>query len=202
MKMISQLELGASEKNNAIHYKESISLSNKNKVAKYIFEANKEFYNLFGKPKDKIYLNLCDMINDERTEEFNLKSIFIGDRLIGIISFYDSEEIYYRQIFSLNYLQNDSPIDADTISSFSKSVPVIEKKSLYLSRIAISEDFQGKGYSTKILKYFEGEAKNKGYSHISLHVHFSNKKAISIYKNYGFHIENNDYDYFILLKEI
>ena len=86
-------------------------------------------------------------------------------------------------------------------SSFSKSVPVIEKKSLYLSRIAISEDFQG-SYSTKILKYFDKEEKNKGYSCISLHVHFSNKKAISIYKNYGFHIENNDFDYFILLKEI
>ena len=49
-----------------------ISLSNKNKVAKYIFEANKEFYNLFGQRKN--FLNLCDMINDERTEEFNLKS--------------------------------------------------------------------------------------------------------------------------------
>tara|TARA_B100000927_G_C16459286_1_gene467183 strand:+ start:38 stop:640 length:603 start_codon:yes stop_codon:yes gene_type:complete len=200
--MISELEFDASDKNNAIYYKESISLLNKNKVAKYIFEANKEFYNLFGKPKDKIYLNLCDMIIDERTEEFNTKSIFIGDRIIGIISFYDSEEIYYRQIFSLNYLQNDSSIDADTISSFSKCVPVIKKKSLYLSRIAISEDFQGKGYSTKILKHFEREARNKGYSFISLHVHFSNKKAISIYKKYGFHTESNDYDYFILLKEI
>ena len=142
--MISQLELGAREKNNAIHYKESISLSNKNKVAKYIFEANKEFYNLFGKPKEKIFLNLCDMINDERTEEFNLKSIFIGDRLIGIISFYDSEEIYYRQIFSLNYLQNDSPIDADTISSFSKSVPVIEKNHCIYPELLFLKIFKGR----------------------------------------------------------
>tara|TARA_B100000780_G_C20936877_1_gene373575 strand:- start:332 stop:763 length:432 start_codon:yes stop_codon:yes gene_type:complete len=142
------------------------------------------------------------MVNDERTEEFNSKSIFLNDNLIGVISFYDSDEIYYRQIFSLDYLQNESPIEASSISFFSNNVPNIQKKSLYLSRIAISEDFQGNGYSTEVLRYFEKEAKKNGHNLISLHVHFNNKKAISVYKKYGFFIENNQYDYFIMLKEI
>ena len=33
-------------------------------------------------------------------------SIILDNELIGVISYYDSGEIYYRQIFSLNYLQD------------------------------------------------------------------------------------------------
>jgi ribosomal protein S18 acetylase RimI-like enzyme len=185
-----------------IHYVNSRSVSDKNKIVKYIYEANKEFYDLFGKTSNRLYLDLYNMINDERTEEFNSKSIFLNDDLIGIISTYDSDEIYYRQLFSLNHLQNSSDVEPDSISSFSKNVPNIEKKSLYLSRIAISEDFRGQGYSTGVLRYLEEKAGRDGYQLISLHVHFRNKKAISVYKKYGFTVENDKYDYLVMLKEI
>jgi ribosomal protein S18 acetylase RimI-like enzyme len=185
-----------------IHYVNSRSLSDKNKTVRYIYEANKEFYNLFGKSSNRMHLDLYNMINDERTEEFNSKSIFLNDNLIGVVSFYDSDEIYYRQLFSLNHLQNSSRVEPDSISSFSNNVPNIEKKSLYLSRITISEGFRGKGYSTGVLRYLEEEAEKDGYKLISLHVHFRNKKAISVYKKYGFTIENDKYDYLVMLKEI
>ena len=124
-------------KNKMFHYINIRNLSDKAKAVMYIFESNKEFYSLFGKSKYEICLDFTNMINDKRTEEFNSKAIFLNNNIIGAISFYDSDEIYLRQIFSLNYLQNKSPIETNIISSFSNDVPKIKKKSLYLSRIAI-----------------------------------------------------------------
>lgn len=184
------------------HYINIRSLTDKAKVVRYIFESNKEFYSLFGKSKNEICLDFCDMINDKRTEEFNSKAIFLNNNLIGAISFYDSDEIYLRQIFSLNYLQYKSPIETNIISSFSNDVPKIKNKSLYLSRIAISDEFQGKGYSTEVLMYLEEEAKQCGYNLISLHVHSNNEKAILIYKKYGFVLENDQHMYYVMEKKL
>ena len=189
-------------KNKMFHYINIRNLSDKAKAVMYIFESNKEFYSLFGKSKYEICLDFTNMINDKRTEEFNSKAIFLNNNIIGAISFYDSDEIYLRQIFSLNYLQNKSPIETNIISSFSNDVPKIKKKSLYLSRIAISDKFQGKGYSTEVLMYLEKEAKKCGYDLISLHVHCNNKKAISIYKKYGFVIENDQHMYYAMEKKL
>ena len=184
------------------HYINIRNLSDKAKAVRYIFESNKEFYSLFGKSKYEICLDFTDMINDKRTEEFNLKAIFLNNNIIGAISFYDSDEIYLRQIFSLNYLQNKSPIETNIISSFSNDVPKIKNKSLYLSRIAISDEFQGKGYSIEVLMYLEKEAKKCGYDLISLHVHSNNEKAISIYKKYGFFIKNEQHMYYVMEKKL
>jgi len=184
------------------HYINIRSLSDKAKAVSYIFESNKEFYSLFGKSKYKIYLDFCDMINDVRTEEFNSKAIFFNKYLIGVISYYDSDEIYHRQLFSFNYLQDESLIETNTISTFSDEVPKIKKKSLYLSRIAISEEFQGKGYSTEVLRYLEEEATKCGYNLISLHVHSNNEKAILIYKKYGFIIANDHHKYYVMEKKL
>ena len=184
------------------HYINIRNLSDKAKAVRYIFESNKEFYSLFGKSKYEICLDFTDMINDKRTEEFNSKAIFLNNNIIGAISFYHSDEIYLRQIFSLNYLQNKSPIETNIISSFSNDVPKIKNKSLYLSRIAISDEFQGKGYSTEVLMYLEEEAKKCGYNLISLHVHSNNEKAILIYKKYGFVIENDQHMYYVMEKKL
>ena len=50
--------------------------------------------------------------------------------------------------------------------------------------------------------YLEKEAKKCGYDLISLHVHSNNKKAISIYKKYGFVIENDQYMYYVMEKKL
>ena len=184
-----------------IRYVYSRTLADKIESAKYIFEANKEFYNIFGRSEDASYVLLSEMISDERTEEYNSRSIFLSDEMIGAISFYDASEIYYRQIFSLGYLKGPN-VDSEVISNFSKGVPNIELNSLYLSRIAVSEIHRGKGYSTPILKYLESHAREANYENISLHVHSENQQAISVYKKYGFVISDDQSDYFIMLKTL
>ena len=139
---------------------------------------------------------------DERTEEYNANSIMLEDKVIGVISFYDSEEIYYRQLFSLDYLRKGSDTEAEKISNFSRGVPAIDLKSLYLSRITISKKYQGKGFATHVLEYLEQEAKKNDYDVITLHVHSGNTNAISIYEKYGFIIHNGSLNYFIMSKSV
>ena len=132
-------------KNKMFHYINIRNLSDKAKAVMYIFESNKEFYSLFGKSKYEICLDFTNMINDKRTEEFNSKAIFLNNNIIGAISFYDSDEIYLRQIFSLNYLQNKSPIETNIISSFSNpdSSPTV-----LTSNILVTPDFCTSTYAS------------------------------------------------------
>ena len=166
------------------------------------FEADSDFYKIFGKSRRRIYADLCDMMLDERTEEYNANSVILDDTVVGVMSFYDSDEIYYRQLFSLDYLRKQSDAKAEAISNFSKEVPPIDLKSLYLSRITISKRHQGRGYATQLLAFLEQEAARNGFETITLHVRSDNAQAISVYERYGFSIHNGNWDYVIMSKRV
>lgn len=178
------------------------SYDNLTEVSKLIYLANAEFYDIFGKDKDNIINDLSLMVKDERTEEYNTHVIVDNDNLIGIISFYNSDEIYYRQIFSLNYLILESNLNKETLNKFSKSVPKIEDPSIYISRVTISEKFRSKGYLKKIIDYLMDYTIRSDRNIISLHVYYKNERAISAYKKNGFKVINENCNYLIMEKEL
>ena len=66
----------------------------------------------------------------------------------------------------------------------------INKDELYLNAISVKQDFRGKGISTILLNNTVAHCKEKGLNKISLFVEIENKKAFSIYKKFGFNVEN------------
>ena len=181
-------------------FKKTRMLSENIEEAHLIYMANQDFYQLFKKTNNDIYKDIIVMIKDDRTEMFCTRSVFLDDRLIGIISFYDANEILPRQMFGLSYLQSDSTVTNKTIQDFSADLPDIDEKSMYLSRICITKEEQGKGYSTDLLKYYENISLENNYSCLSLHVHKNNKIALKIYEKYGFNVNCSTNKYLKLLK--
>jgi Acetyltransferases len=67
-------------------------------------------------------------------------------------------------------------------------------KFIYLERVAINPDFQGKGYSKTIMDYVINYGINNNYEVIRLTVHKDNKNAALLYKKYDFiKVEDNFY---------
>lgn len=57
---------------------------------------------------------------------------------------------------------------------------------VYISRVVVREDFEGKGIAKKLVKNFEKRAKSK---HISSEVRAGNKRSIHLHKRSGYLID-------------
>lgn len=82
----------------------------------------------------------------------------------------------------------------------------MRNKKAYASIIGVDEEYQNQKIGIKLFKIFHILAKKNGIKKIYLSVHKENKKAIDIYKKYGYkiidkNISGNNYDY-TLEKEI
>jgi ribosomal protein S18 acetylase RimI-like enzyme len=183
-------------------FEDSRAFDNLDKEAYLIYLANKNFYKLFKKTNIDIYKDIVSMITDERTEMYSTKSIFLNNKLVGIVNFYDAGEILLRQMFGLGYLMINSEVTDKKIQDFSANLPDIEDESLYLSRICIEKTHRGMGYSSEILKFYENSALQKGYTSLSLHVHKNNKPALNAYRKFGFYIGTDSNAYLKLLKKL
>ena len=63
-----------------------------------------------------------------------------------------------------------------------------EKDEFHVSMLATLPEARGKGVGTKLLKFAERLAINNGFDKLSLTVVQDNKKALSVYKKFGFSI--------------
>nr|WP_285835450.1 GNAT family N-acetyltransferase [Staphylococcus capitis] len=63
-----------------------------------------------------------------------------------------------------------------------------EKDEFHVSMLATLPEARGKGVGTKLLKFAEHLAINNGFDKLSLTVVQDNKKALSVYKKFGFSI--------------
>ena len=175
----------------------------KTHIADLVYQANQEFYDLFGLSIDKIIHGISQMLQDDRTELYDLRVLLVNGDLAGIVSFYSSQEIYLRQIFGLPYLVNDLVSDRQIFENFIEKVPNIREKSLYLARISVAKKHQSQGYAKVMLEYMQQAAIDGGYDMLSLHVHRDNKRAFKIYTDYGFsQVVDGDKEYYKLLKQV
>jgi ribosomal-protein-alanine N-acetyltransferase len=67
---------------------------------------------------------------------------------------------------------------------------------IHLHHFGILPEYQGKGYSKALLEHSLEIVKQKGYQ-VKLEVHKTNKRAVNLYKKYGFK-SLGDYDIFII----
>jgi ribosomal-protein-alanine N-acetyltransferase len=67
---------------------------------------------------------------------------------------------------------------------------------IHLHHFGILPEYQGKGYSKALLEHSLEIVKQKGYQ-VKLEVHKTNKRALNLYKKYGFK-SLGDYDIFII----
>ena len=65
---------------------------------------------------------------------------------------------------------------------------------VYLSRLIVKKEYRNKGIGQELLKYMINLCKEKGYKQITVGVDTDNKKAVHIYKKFGFEIYETDYD--------
>ena len=66
------------------------------------------------------------------------------------------------------------------------STDLINDKTAYLGAFRTVEEYQGKGYFSKLYKFMEDDLKSRGYKTLTLGVEPSEVKNIMIYFKYGF----------------
>lgn len=70
---------------------------------------------------------------------------------------------------------------------------LVNEKTAYLTAFRTIEEYQGKGYFSRLFKFMIDDLKNKGYEKVTLGVEPSETKNKTIYFNYGFneHIKDS-----------
>ena len=65
----------------------------------------------------------------------------------------------------------------------------LKKNRFYLSRLAVSKKYEGKGVGNKLLNKFIKNIDKKKFTHISLHVEKKNLNAVNFYLHHKFKIK-------------
>ena len=63
---------------------------------------------------------------------------------------------------------------------------LVDEETVYLSAFRTIDEYQGKGYFSKLFKYMIEDLKNRGYKKATLVVHPEEEKNKAIYFKYGF----------------
>jgi ribosomal protein S18 acetylase RimI-like enzyme len=61
-----------------------------------------------------------------------------------------------------------------------------EGKNLYIHRVAVHPDFQGRGLSKKLLNFAQEFANENGYANLRLDAYNRNPVALNLYRSFGF----------------
>lgn len=70
---------------------------------------------------------------------------------------------------------------------------LVDERTVYLTAFRTIEEYQGRGYFSKLFKYMIDDLKNRGYEKVTLGVEPNETKNKTIYFNYGFneHIKDS-----------
>lgn len=85
----------------------------------------------------------------------------------------------------------DGKIICEATAAISKvgvenSFKLVDEKTAYLYAFRTIEEYQGKGYFSKLFKYMLEDLKNKGYEKVTIGVEPTELKNKKIYQKYGF----------------
>ncbi len=114
-------------------------------------------------------LNLRDVENVFEIE----KTFFDVTEKNSILGALKSDTLYYFVLKNKN-----------EVVGFLECSIVLDEAELY--EIAIKSEFQGKGFSNYLMRFFIDFCKEKNVKTIFLEVNTINSKAISLYKKFGF----------------
>ena len=97
---------------------------------------------------------------------------------------------YYQRGYLLPYygILNGKIICEATANINPKIVQnmLVDTNMAYLSAFRTIEEYQGKGYFSKLMKFMLNDLKNKGYMKVTLGVEPTNEKSKKIYEHFGF----------------
>lgn len=60
------------------------------------------------------------------------------------------------------------------------------KKTAYLTALRIRKEFEGYGYISELMRFMEKDAKNKGFTHLSIGVGAEETRNLAIYLHWGY----------------
>ena len=163
-----------------------ISKCDLNTAAKLIYQADKQYFDIFSDSEDKSVEKILKMYSDERTDFSKVKAIYFDKKMIGSMVYYSASERHMRQSFDVSYLKSGENIDGRALREFNENVPNFKSDGLYLSRIAIISEYQGKSFCKKSLNLLSSIALSKGYKEILLHVRGDNYAALKCYIHMGY----------------
>ncbi|MBS1731323.1 MAG: GNAT family N-acetyltransferase [Bacteroidetes bacterium] len=83
----------------------------------------------------------------------------------------------------------------EIIASF--ILKIIEKETIEIKNIAVTEKLQGKGYGTKLLNFIIDSSENRGFKKLIVGTCDQCNKEISFYKKAGFVIKDKRKNFFI-----
>ena len=90
---------------------------------------------------------------------------------------------YYGILNEMIICEATAHLEAKTVQN---SNNLISDKCVYLSAFRTNNEYQGKGYFSKLFYYMLNDLKNKGYEYVTLGVEPSEEQNKEIYKHYGF----------------
>ena len=174
-------------------------------LAKLFCLATPEYCTLYKSLKGNIIKFIKSIANRSGTELENFITLEEKKNIIGLCTVYFSSEIKKRQLKTNLIMRNC--INKKKRSCFIKkiknninSLPLIKKKTLYLSRYSILGKYQGKGFGNFFLNKV---LNNLGQSRfISLHINSKNKKAIKFYTRSNFKKINKKNNYILYEKNL
>lgn len=155
-------------------------------AANLIYQADKQYYDFFSDSKNEIIEKILKMYSDDRTDFAKVKAIYFDNKMIGSMVYYSASERLMRQSFDMSYLKSRENIDVEALKKFNESVPSFSSDGLYLSRIAIVPEFQGRSFCKESLNRLCGIALSEGYNEILVHVRGDNFSALKCYTHVGF----------------
>lgn len=185
--------------------KRTIFKGNFSKLANLFCLATPEYCSLFKSFKGNTIKFVKIIANRPGTELENFITLEEKNKIIGLCSIYFSTEIQIRQLKTNLIMRNfinkkKRGVFIKKIQKNINSLPLIKKKTLYLSRYSILQKYQGKGYGDLFLKNILADMKK--FKFISLHVNSKNKRAIKFYNQINFKKVSKKNNYILYEKKI
>ena len=136
---------------------------------------------------------ICKIAN---LEEMNIKWDYeiehnIDDRSNYIIWKKQNIEKYKKGYIRPYYGILNGKIICEATACLNKNIVqnsfgLINDKTVYLCAFRTIEEYQGKGYFSKLMKYMFNDLKNKGYKKVTLGIEPKEEKNKKIYEHFGF----------------
>ncbi|MDR3244583.1 MAG: GNAT family N-acetyltransferase [Elusimicrobiota bacterium] len=134
------------------------------------------------KEQIKIVVNLADTIWRQ-----HYSSLLSKEQIDYMLENFQSYDAITNQISRENY-QYFLIETAQTFQGFFAIIPKLKEKELFLSKIYIKKEAQGKGYGRQAVSFMISIAKKEELKNITLTVNRGNTNSICAYEKIGFKI--------------
>ena len=158
-------------------------------AAHLIYESVVEYYGLFSPRREVVIEILCKQFTAPFSETSAGVAAFLNEELASICTSYPSEEMQQRQMASLHDLLMHASLPAETLGDVKRhrsGVEVLQVGSLYISRVATSEAYRGRGLARVVIQSVEELARVSGVRALSTHVRRDNASSMRLFQAAGF----------------